>query len=58
MLVNKCDLCKKQIKGEPVVAGFGYWRRTELCRKCGKPIIEFLEKSNVENKNKKNSKAS
>jgi uncharacterized OB-fold protein len=44
MRVTKCDLCKKQIKGEPVTAGRGFFPKTELCEKCGAPILRFLEK--------------
>lgn len=40
----KCDLCKKNIKGEPIIAGDGFFRKAELCEKCGAPIRKFLEK--------------
>lgn len=43
MLISKCDLCKKEVK-EPIVAGFGFSRRVELCSKCGMHIIKFLKK--------------
>ena len=43
-MITKCDLCKKQIKGKPVMAGKGFSPRIELCDKCGAPILRFLEK--------------
>ncbi len=43
-MVTKCDLCKENIKDEPMMAGFGFWDRAELCKNCGLPIIKFLEK--------------
>jgi len=44
MKVTKCDLCKREIKGEPVTAGIGFFQRVELCEKCGAPILRFLRK--------------
>ena len=44
MYVIKCDLCKKKIKNEPIMAGVGLFPRIELCKKCGKPILNFLRK--------------
>ena len=44
MLVIKCDLCKKDIKGKPITASFGFGTNTHLCEKCGKPIKDFLKK--------------
>jgi len=53
MMITKCDLCKKKIKGEPVIAGVGFFQRTELCKKCGAPILKFLRKHKfIEKKNK------
>ena len=40
----KCDLCKKSIKGEAVIAGTGFFPKAELCEKCGKPILDFLRR--------------
>jgi len=55
MLVSKCDICKRTIKGEPITAGFGYLRKTELCQKCGQPIIRFLKnKKLIKAANEKN----
>ncbi len=54
-MVTKCDLCKKEIEKEPVMAGFGFWGRAQLCKDCGSPIITFLEEKNLLKKeNKKN----
>lgn len=44
MMITKCDLCKKKITGEPVIAGVGYFPKTELCEKCGSPILKFLKR--------------
>jgi len=44
MIITKCDLCKKKITGEPVIAGTGLLSRVELCEKCGVPILKFLRK--------------
>ncbi|MEK7501099.1 MAG: hypothetical protein AAB642_03170 [Patescibacteria group bacterium] len=46
MRVTKCDLCRKDIKDQPVTAGFGFFSSSgaELCRKCGGPILSFLRK--------------
>jgi len=44
MIIRKCDLCKKKITGEPVIAGTGFLSRIELCEKCGLPILKFLRK--------------
>jgi len=44
MRIIKCDLCKKKINGEPIVAGLGFFPDAELCKKCGLPILKFLKK--------------
>jgi hypothetical protein len=52
-MITKCDLCKKKIKGEPVIVGVGFFKRFELCEKCGGPILKFLRKHKfIEKKNK------
>lgn len=53
MYVIKCDLCKKEIDGESIIAGIGLFPRIELCRKCGNPILNFLKKYKFVNKKKK-----
>jgi hypothetical protein len=44
MRILKCDLCKKKINGEPIIAGVGFFPDVELCEKCGAPILRFLRK--------------
>jgi len=44
MIKFKCDLCKKNIKGKPITAGFDFITHVDLCEKCGKPIKNFLKK--------------
>lgn len=53
MFVIKCDLCKKEIEKEPMVAGFGSWPKFQLCEECGLPISKFLIKNKLIDKNKK-----
>jgi hypothetical protein len=45
MLIRKCDICKKEIKGrhEEIVAGIE-WPTYSFCSGCGKPIVAFLKK--------------
>jgi len=45
--IKKCDKCRKVIKGEPVLAGVGFWKRVELCQACGEPVLKFLRASNL-----------
>ena len=55
MLVYKCDICKKEIRKEnemiSVDAG-GLFRRYFLCGRCGKPVINFLDKNKLTQKPK------
>lgn len=44
MFIVKCDLCKKNVKGKPIIVGYGTLDRFELCDKCGAPILRFLKK--------------
>jgi hypothetical protein len=56
MDIKKCDLCKKRISyRQRVIAGTNYGLRPaiELCYKCGAPILEFLKKHKVVDKNNK-----
>jgi NAD-dependent SIR2 family protein deacetylase len=46
MTVNKCDKCGKTIKTEPICAGIG-WHRIELCKTCGKEIIDYFVKNKL-----------
>ncbi|KKQ23479.1 MAG: hypothetical protein US35_C0004G0012 [Parcubacteria group bacterium GW2011_GWA2_37_10] len=58
MNVSKCDLCKKEIKGQPLTVGRGFFHDVkEICDDCGKPVLEFLRKNKFikeEKNNKKN----
>jgi len=51
MRIHKCDFCEKVIKDKSVDAGFGYLATVELCEKCGEPILKFLRKHKVIDKN-------
>ena len=53
MYVKKCDICNKNIKDEPIRAGFGYFVGNDFCLKCGKPIVDFLKKHKFINKEEK-----
>jgi len=59
MRVNKCDLCQKEIK-TPIVASIGLLCSTglEMCEDCGAPILRFLRKHKVIDKNNKEIKQS
>ena len=58
MKTTTCDFCHKKIKEEPVVAGIGYFPDVELCDDCGSPILKFLQKHKIIDKNKKEIKKS
>lgn len=47
MTIKKCDKCGKLIKTEPICAGIGWLSRVELCKTCGKGIIDFLITSSL-----------
>ena len=51
-MIAKCDLCKKEIKNEPITAGLGFLAKNQLCERCGSPILEFLEKHKLADKDK------
>jgi len=53
MRITKCDLCKKNIKGEAITAGIGFFPKAELCEKCGSSILKFLKKNKFLETNKK-----
>jgi hypothetical protein len=44
MRISKCDLCKKEIKKEPIIVWVGFFPQVELCERCGAPILKFLKK--------------
>ncbi|HLD38514.1 MAG: hypothetical protein A3G45_00985 [Candidatus Staskawiczbacteria bacterium RIFCSPLOWO2_12_FULL_37_15] len=54
MFVRKCDLCEKEVK-DPVVASAGFLSgaKLELCDDCGEPILKFLRKNKIIDKNNK-----
>lgn len=58
MLVTKCDKCKKEIKGERVLAGVGksFLSSQSFCLKCGKPVVDFMNKLNKEENGKQKRK--
>ncbi|MCX6723547.1 MAG: hypothetical protein NT155_00020 [Candidatus Staskawiczbacteria bacterium] len=55
MDIKKCDFCKKEIFESPVTAGRGFFTgiRVELCDDCGEPILKFLRKHKLIDKNNK-----
>ena len=53
MRIIKCDLCKKDVKNKPVIAGIGMFDQVELCEKCGAPILKFLKKHKIIKKENK-----
>lgn len=53
MIVKKCDICKKKIKGYPVKAGEDVFSDKDFCSKCGKPILDFLKKHKLLKEEKK-----
>lgn len=59
MDIKKCDFCKKEIKNRPITAGFGVFARpgVELCEDCGEPVLKFLRKNKVINKDNKEIKS-
>jgi len=61
MNVKKCDFCEKELKdSQHVGAGVGYFLRpdVELCLECGKPILIFLRKHKIIDKNNEKVKES
>jgi len=47
MIIEKCDICKKEIKKDDAkaMASFGTWYLNHtFCADCGKPISKFLKK--------------
>jgi len=46
MLVTKCDICKKEIRGDIVLASVNYLTRKTFCLSCGKPVLNFLKNIN------------
>ena len=54
MNITKCDICKKDTKGEYIVAGIGFFHnKIEACYACATPIVAFLKKHKVIKEEKK-----
>lgn len=56
MDIKKCDFCEKEIDDKNrVIAGVGFILRpgVELCYKCGEPVLKFLRKHKIIDKNNK-----
>ncbi len=48
MMVHKCDLCGKELTSDDrVLAGTDFFAKHLFCRKCGEPIMRFLEKKGL-----------
>ncbi|MFH0852753.1 MAG: hypothetical protein V1845_04110 [bacterium] len=45
MRIKKCDICKKQVKGEELSLSFigEKFQSFEFCLKCSQPIMKFLK---------------
>jgi len=45
MKIKKCDICKRQVKGEELSLYFQKekFESFEFCLKCSQPIIKFLK---------------
>ena len=59
MLVNKCDICKKEIKDKAVFASVGssfLLNQMTFCLKCGKPVADFVNKLNKKENGKQERK--
>lgn len=47
MIIEKCDICNKNIKDKPIRIRWGFYKSSDLCLDCGKPILEFLKKNKL-----------
>jgi len=59
MLVTKCDICEKEIKDKAIFASMGttfFSNHQSFCLKCGKPIMDFLNKLNKKENGKQKRK--
>lgn len=52
MNIKKCDLCKKEIKdnAESFNVRFPRFDTTDLCSTCALPILKFLKKNKIVDK--------
>ena len=53
MNISKCDICKKNLKGDVIRAGVGLFREKDLCLSCGKPVLDFFKKHKLIKEEKK-----
>jgi hypothetical protein len=53
MDIKKCDLCKKEIDGRKFVSiRFDVLEYAEFCLDCASPVLNFLKRSKIIDKNK------
>jgi hypothetical protein len=55
MIIEKCDLCEKELKREDYVraGNRGMFAQYSFCNECGKPVLAFLKKHKlIKNKEK------
>jgi len=52
MDIKKCDFCGKEIKDfkNYITVRFAF-KHTEMCQDCGKPVLNFLKKNKIIDKN-------
>ena len=52
MDIKKCDFCNKEIKDHKnyITVRFAF-KWTELCENCGEPVLKFLKKNKIIDKN-------
>lgn len=54
MTINKCDICKKEIKKDQaefslgISGGRSFYIRRSICLSCGKPITAFVKKHRLD----------
>lgn len=52
MTLTKCDLCRKIVKkDDKYISTTIGWNRNELCLSCGKPVLTFLRKKKLIDRN-------
>ena len=57
--MTKCDICEKEIKDKAIFASMGttfFSNHQSFCLKCGKPIMDFLNKLNKKENGKQKRK--
>jgi len=58
MFIRKCDLCEKEVERPIRVELENHGPRVDLCNDCGVPILKFLQKHKIIDKNNKEIKKS